>query len=137
MTEDPAPLVLRCEARPECLDRVHDLVARLWDTADGFSDDARIRFETAVAEVAANVVEHAGSGDRAVALVLRLARRDGRVVAALEDDGRPAEVDLGALRFPADDAESGRGLALARAAADELTYGRDGDRNRWWVAVHA
>jgi serine/threonine-protein kinase RsbW len=135
VAEGGAPLVLRVPARPEALEQVHALLARLWAQAPGMPVDCRTRFETAVAEVAANVVEHAAAGPAPVQLVLRLSARDGGVLARFEDDGRPAPVDLGAARLPGEDAESGRGLWLARATADELTYTRDGGLNSWSVAV--
>jgi serine/threonine-protein kinase RsbW len=135
VAESGSPLVLRVPARPEALEQVHALVARLWEQAPGVPVECRTRFETAVVEVAANVVEHAAAGPRPVQLVLRLSRRDGGVLARFEDDGPPAEVDLAAVRLPGDDAESGRGLWLARAAADELTYTRDAAGNAWSVTV--
>jgi serine/threonine-protein kinase RsbW len=117
------------------IEQVHALLARLWAQAPGVPVECRTRFETAVVEVAANVVEHAAAGPGPVELVLRFSCRDGGVLARFEDDGPPAEVDLAAVRLPGDDAESGRGLWLARAAADELTYTRDAAGNAWSVTV--
>ena len=134
--------VLRVGAHPESLDRVHELLARLW-TDDDMPAVDRMQFETAVAEVAANIVEHAADG-RDVTLVLRVSRWPDRVEARFEDDGAEAHVDLDAASMPEsgdpDDldavlalAEDGRGLALARAAVDELVYEREGSTNRWFL----
>lgn len=41
------------------------------------------------------------------------------------------EIDLSEVVLPADLAESGRGLAVASAAFDDLDYTRVGGRNRW------
>lgn len=140
MATDAQEHVLRVGARPESLDRVHELLAELW-TDDDLPAADRVQFETAVAEVAANIVEHAAEG-RDVTLVLRVSRWPDRVEARFEDDGAAADVDLAAATMPAagdpDDldavlalAEDGRGLALARAAVDELVYEREGSTNRW------
>ena len=124
--------MLRAPARPESLGPVHDLLAALWAGEDGVGDAARTRFETAVAEIAANIVEHAAaSGARR--LELRLRGLPDRVEAVFEDDGGP--VTAGPRGWPPDDAERGRGLELARAAADALHYERDGDLNRWVVVL--
>ncbi|MGY1781495.1 ATP-binding protein [Geodermatophilus sp. SYSU D01036] len=129
----PGPThVLRAAARPEVLGPVHDLLAELWLDEDGVGRAARTRFETAVAEVAANIVEHAAaSGARE--LVLRLRGLPDRVEAVFEDDGGP--VTLGPGGWPPDDAERGRGLELARAAVDAVHYERDGNRNRWVLVL--
>jgi serine/threonine-protein kinase RsbW len=124
--------VLRTAARPEALGPVHDLLAALWAGEDDVGEPARMRFETAVAEIAANIVEHAAaSGARE--LELRLRGLPDRVEAVFEDDGGP--VATGPQGWPPEDAERGRGLELARAAVDALRYERDGGRNRWVVVL--
>jgi anti-sigma regulatory factor (Ser/Thr protein kinase) len=123
---------LRVCTAPECLDRVHDLLTRLWADASEVSGDDRIRFETAVAEVAANIVEHAGDG-AVVELDLEVCAYADRVEALFCDTGAAAEVDVEGASLPGDMAESGRGLAIARAAVDEVVYERDGEVNRWRV----
>ena len=40
-------------------------------------------------------------------------------------------LDLGEVTMPGDEAESGRGLALALASLDHLTHERVDGRNRW------
>ena len=121
-------------ARPECLDRVHALLGELWEDAPDIDFSARMRFEIAVAEVAANIVEHAGSPEQGVVdLNLRLMSFDDRVEARFRDTGRAADVDLATARLPEDAAEDGRGLAIALAAVDEVSYERDGDVNCWLV----
>ena len=124
--------VLETTASPDSLDEVHALFARLWAAADDVQLRDRIAFETAVSEVAANIVEHAARGE-AVAMRLVLRAPDDRVEANLEDLGYPYEAPAG--RPPAADpmAEHGRGLMIARALTDELVYERDGGVNRWFL----
>lgn len=121
----------------ESLEEVHAAVERLWaaDPSTGLRD--RIRFETAVIEIAGNIVEHAyrldepaSAGRRRMEVTLTIDPE--RVRAVLGDDGLPAAIDLSRVVMPDDEeAESGRGLALAVAALDDLDYRRDGDRNTW------
>ncbi len=117
-------------AESGCLDHIHDLMAEAWVREPGVSTDDKVLFATAVAEVAANIVSHGQSSTGTeVTLTLRLAA--DQIEAVFLDDGDPADVDVDQAVLPADSAESGRGLAIARAALDELAYERLGSINRW------
>lgn len=124
--------LLRATAGPEMLGPVHDLLGRLWADEPGVDEPDRVRFETAVAEVAANIAEH-GAAAGAARVTLRLSSSHDRIQAVFEDDGAP--VAAGAEPLPAVDAERGRGLLLARAAADRFSYERDGTTNRWVIVL--
>lgn len=116
------------------LDRVHDALARLWDAAPEVPDLDRLRFETAVIEIATNVVRHTvpvGDGPVRASVLLRADHR--RLEAELTDDGAPVRVDLDP--DPVDDfAESGRGIALVLRAVDSLSLAREDGRNTWRLA---
>lgn len=123
-------------ARPEDLEVLQDLIATLWTAEPAVGDGDRMRFEMAVVEIFGNVVEHSarahgGPAVRRVAVLLTVDDRE--IQAVMVDDGRPAAVDLSAVTMPDADATSGRGLALAVAAVDDVAYERDGDVNRWTV----
>ena len=122
--------LLQATAGPELLEPVHDLLARLWADEPGVDERDRIRFEIAVAEVAANIAEH-GAG--AARVSLRLSSSPDRIQAVFEDDGAPVEATP--ERPPAGDAERGRGLLLARSAVDRFSYERDGATNRWVLVL--
>ena len=122
--------LLQATAGPELLEPVHDLLARLWADEPGVDERDRIRFEIAVAEVAANIAEH-GAG--AVHVSLRLFSSPDRIQAVFEDDGAPVEARP--EQPPAGDAERGRGLLLARSAVDRFSYERDGATNRWVLVL--
>ena len=127
---EPAARVLETLATPASLDELHALFPGFWEdapSAAGMAD--RIAFETAVAELAANIVEHAAAG-RPVVLRLELRADAVQAEAAFEDEGRPFEGDPAGSE-PDDEAEHGRGLALASSLVDEVTYRRDGPLNRW------
>ena len=120
-------------ATVESLDTVQDRFAAWWD--DLGIDDVRLRFalETAVAEIAANIVEHTLRTDQEAGrrYSVELAATEHAVTAVLRDNGRPADVDLSAVTMADVDAESGRGLALAIAALDRLEHRHEDGHNVW------
>ena len=111
---------------------MHDLLESVWadHPAVGLSD--RTLFEIAVTEVAGNIVEHAAAG-ALLEMEIVVHVTDPRLEATFEDAGPAVDVDLDFAELPDDLAESGRGLALARRAADEVVYWRDGPTNRWRI----
>ena len=130
--EDGRTLVTAAE--PAALQHVHELLEQLWEDADDVVAEDRVRFETAVAEIAGNIVTHAQEG-RALELTVHVSASPDRIEARFEDEGQPVDVDLSAAEMPDDLAESGRGILLALAAADEVEYRRDGEVNCWRVML--
>lgn len=130
-------LSLDLPVTPEAIDEVQDALARFWELDDDVAMVDRIRFETALVEIVGNVVEHAYAHDSSRgyeagrALEVRLTLDEAGVEAQVSDNGLPVEIDLGQVTMPGDEAESGRGLALALAAVDDMRYERSGGRNRW------
>jgi serine/threonine-protein kinase RsbW len=120
-------------AVPACLNRVHDLLEAAWAEHPDVGLTDRTLFEIAVTEVAGNIVEHAAAGDEPLEIRVVVHVADPRLEASFEDGGPAADGDLDAAGFPDDLAESGRGLALARRAADEVAYWRDGTTNHWRI----
>jgi len=116
------------------LDRIMDLVAEMF-AAEELDDTDRIQFEIAVAEIAANIIEHAAGG-RSVSITLHLELFPDRLEAVFIDDGAPARVDLRSVELPDVLAERGRGLAIALAALDELRYRRHAGINRWTLVCY-
>jgi serine/threonine-protein kinase RsbW len=134
----PGRLELAAPADPEMLDLVHSLLEQLWSTHPDVAERDRVRFETAVIEVLANIVEHAFALDGVPEAQARVRRfdvalgvTDDELLAAFADNGLPIELDLSDVAMPDELAESGRGLALATAALDDLVYERVAGRNHW------
>lgn len=119
------------DAEPASLERIHQLIARLWTAEPGVSRNDRILFSTALGEVAGNVVQHSAA-KQSVRFKLELRVYPDRVEAQLTDSGPAVDFDLAGASLPDLFAESGRGLALAMAAA-EVTYAREGSVNRWGI----
>ncbi|MDQ0745070.1 serine/threonine-protein kinase RsbW [Clavibacter sp. B3I6] len=130
MTETTRTMTL--QAPPDDVDAVHELVARLWDDRPDVSDLDRMAFETALVELASNVIEHADSGE-GVSCVVSVTVDDGTMSARLRDGAEPGDFRLAPREMPGVDAESGRGLAMVQLLCDELTYERVGDENVWSV----
>jgi serine/threonine-protein kinase RsbW len=121
---------------PSSLDRLHELLALLWEDQPTVGDEDRAAMETALAELVANSVEHA-SPRVPVPLDIAVRAWPDRLEAELRDSGVPlppgALAVLTAAEPPEVDplAESGRGLLLVRLMMDEVTYAREADRNVW------
>lgn len=139
MSEDDAGRIqLSVPARPESLDLVHPALEQMWHSHDQVPTRDRIRFETAVVEIFANVVEHAFAADGdhpdpdgGRRLDLTLCTAEDGIEAIFTDNGRPVELDLSQVTMADELEESGRGLAMAIAALDDLSYERTNGRNRW------
>ncbi|MGZ4451847.1 MAG: ATP-binding protein [Nocardioides sp.] len=126
-------------ARLPSLDLVQPALERLWQTHEEVPLRERMRLETAVVEIFVNIVQHAYRADSAQQdarrLELVLAADEAGLEATFVDNGEPAEIDLSRVTMPDSDSESGRGLAMAIAALDDLRYERTGGRNRWHLLV--
>jgi serine/threonine-protein kinase RsbW len=129
----PVELELNTTTSPECLDRVHELFQQFWTEIPDIASTDRMAFETAVAEVAANILEHAARG-QAVALRVLLRADEEQVEAHLEDGGYPYDADSSEPVTDDDLPEHGRGLLMARAITDTLVYERDGGVNHWFMS---
>ena len=120
---------LRGLAVPGSLDLVQDLLVLVRSEHPDISETDLSMFETAIAEIHGNVVQH-GRPEGQVTYAFSLTVRPDRLVGFLADTGEPA-TDLSDLAPVEEMAESGRGLWLAHATLDELLYARTGNRNTW------
>jgi len=120
--------VEECTVRVDHLEAVHRTLTRFWG---GFSPPLderwRMLFEIAVAEVAANILEHALPPQ----ITLTLRAEDGLVSADFIDTGMGWGGSRDARRVVDDLAERGRGLTIAHVSVDEVAYERLGEVNHW------
>ena len=124
--------ILRAFAERKVLDEIEHTVAAFWVHHPRVPRDIRTGLGIAVAEIAANIIEHATKGlDRPVQLEMWADVRDHDVLIDFADDGIPTLVDLTALEMPHELDEGGRGLLLAQAVLNQLRYRRTDGANYW------
>lgn len=111
------------------LDDIEDILDRMWTVNFHVPGAVRMEVGIAAAEIAANIVEHAGADSP---VWMRMEARVGlnEVRVDFTDNGAPSEVELERVRLPHEMAETGRGLAIARAVLQTLSYRHNG-LNRW------
>jgi serine/threonine-protein kinase RsbW len=117
-------------AVPDSLNLLHDLLEQVGGEHPELNASDLMLFETAVIEVAGNVVEH-GKPPGEVRWTFRLAVRADRLEGTLSDSGEEYPGGAWGTDMPDTMEEDGRGLALATAVLDSLVYERAGDVNEW------
>jgi len=120
-------------AVPETIDLLHELLAEVRVDHPGVAESDLSMIETAIIEIAGNVVQHgADSGARYFDFVLHV--RPDRLVGELASEGDEVgerAATAGDRRLPDSLAESGRGLLIAESVLDELSYAYADGRNSW------
>lgn len=117
-------------AVPDSLNLLHELLEQVGGEHPELTASDLMLFETAVIEVAGNVVEH-GKPPGEVSWTFRLAVRADRLEGTLSDSGEEYPGGAWGTDMPDTMEEDGRGLALATAVLDSLVYERAGDVNEW------
>ena len=123
---------LRMSSPPDDVDTVHDLLETVWPDVPEISMEDRLSFETALIELASNVMRHADPGS-GVLCTLTIETFPDRIEATLSDTGEPGDVQLVDRSMPEELAESGRGIPLIQALVDELRYDRADGLNHWYI----
>jgi serine/threonine-protein kinase RsbW len=114
------------------LDELHQLFAELWDEAPLVPDRDRMLFSIAVAEIAANVIEHAR--DLNWVWELDLSAWTDRLEASIRHAGPIVDQGLNQWTMPEELSESGRGLALADAASSlHYSHTTNPEGSEWLV----
>ena len=136
MTGDGAPrgkeYVLEGFALPDQLDALHTLLAQAATEHPGLDPMDVMLFETAIMEIANNVIKH-GQPQGEVRWRFTIRVREHDIEAELDDTGQ-AFTPVQNKAMPGEDAESGRGLAIAEALLDQIEFERMGDVNHWRMA---
>lgn len=116
-------------AVPTELGRVHELLAQAAAEHPEVPSMDLMLFETAVGEIANNVVEH-GAEHGQVAWRLSVFVGADAIEAELYDSGAEFTPDRHAT-MPGPEAEGGRGLAMAEAILDGIEVERSDQGNHW------
>ncbi|WP_218221038.1 ATP-binding protein [Nesterenkonia sp. Act20] len=103
------------------VDQVLDAVEDLCSAPRDISDEDRTFFSLAVSEVVTNIVTHCDQ-DSGVTVRADLAVNQETLRAQFHDDAKPVDIPLDEAVMPEELAESGRGLAIAKMALDELSH---------------
>lgn len=126
-TEGMRKVKVDIDAGPSALDDVQTALDDFWSRHDEVPAEIRMEVGIAAAEIVANILEHGC----ACGLHMEVRVLPDAVEIEFTDDGNPAEVDLFTVRMPDENAERGRGLAIAQAALRLLAYFRDEVGNHW------
>ena len=133
MTGDGVPegkeYVLEGFAMPDQLDAVHALLAQAAGEHPTLDPMDVMLFETAIIEIANNVVEH-GQPKGEVRWKFTIRVRHDEIEAELDDTGQTFTPAQGQA-MPGEDAEGGRGLPMAEALLDQIEFKRMNDTNHW------
>jgi serine/threonine-protein kinase RsbW len=121
--------VLEGFAVPDQLDAVHTLLARAAGEHPGLDPMDVMLFETAIIEIANNVVEY-GRPEGEVRWKFTIHVREDEIEAELDDTGQKFTPSQGGA-MPGEDAEGGRGLPIAEALLDQIEFDRIDDTNHW------
>lgn len=121
--------VLSTSTGPETLDEIAGALGRFWYVHSQVPNQIRLHMGIAVGEVGANIIAHADKG-RPVRLHMELRCCLDCVQVQFTDDGHPVDVDLDSVEMPDASADSGRGLALAKAVLRYFDYRRN-NANLW------
>ena len=121
--------VLEGFAVPDQLDAVHSLLAEAAADHPDLDPTDVMLFETAIIEIANNVVEY-GRPEGEVRWKFTIRVHDDEIEAELDDTGQTFTPQRG-KGMPGEDAEGGRGLPIAEALLDRIEFERIGDTNHW------
>ena len=130
---EPSVHTLSIVSPPDDVDSVHDMLESVWLSAPQVSPRDRFSFETALIELASNVIRHADGG-AGVSCALTVEITADRIVASLTDSGLAGNISLIAPSMPDELEESGRGLSIIHALVDEVGYDRSDDLNHWRIS---
>ncbi len=125
----PESQVFETSAGPQTLDEIADVLERTWAVHGRVPGPIRMQMGIATAEIGSNIIEHSGQGTP-VWIRMEVQVLPNAVQVEFRDDGIPARLDLTAVSLPDDMSERGRGLALAQAVLQSLSYRRS-SLNHW------
>lgn len=126
----PEPRVLEIVTAPDTLDRIHRVLDEFFADHPEVPEVVRGQVSTAVAEVGANIIEHAGHGEP-IRMRMELRMLDGHVEIQFSDEGLASTHALTSSHLPPETAERGRGLFMAQSVLSRLSYNRDDEGNHW------
>ena len=127
LTQKPEVVMLTGAAT---IDDAHATLRHCWSAHNHVPGHIRMQLGIAVAELVANIVEHAAEGE-SVRVQMSIDVLADEVHISFTDDGAPCMVDPAASQMPGEFATRGRGIAMMRAVLGTLSYHRSDTHNHW------
>jgi len=115
---------------PKTLDDIHARLEDCWADNGHVPESIRNQVAIAVAEIVANIVEHAAQAGP-VLMHMSIEVRDDEVHVSFTDDGSPCPVDPDEANMPDEFADRRRGIPMIRAVLSKLSYHRSPTHNHW------
>ena len=127
---ESAPLALH--SPPDDVDTVQDYIQRVWSESPELDSMDKLKFETALVELAANIIKHSNDGG-GVEGSLSITIHPDRIRCDITDTSEASNIALDTRQMPGEFAESGRGIAFIQRLVDVLHYERRGGENLWMI----
>lgn len=117
-------------AGTETFDDVHATLEGCLSSHNHVPASIQLQLGIAVAELVANIVEHASQG-KPVRVQMSVEVLANQVHISFTDDGIACSVDPEVAEMPDELAHRGRGVAMMRAVLGSLSYHRSATHNHW------
>lgn len=112
---------------------VHAFLQDIWEENPYVAIRDRHSVETAIIELAANVILYAVSASEITCEIVVEIDTE-RIEATISDNGDLADLVIDEHIMPDEFSESGRGIPLIRALVDELEYDNSNGKNTWRIS---
>lgn len=116
---------------PDDIDVIHEYIDDIWRQHSDVGEIDRMRFTTALVELASNVLQHSAKDSFIAELTTTV---DGeRIHCEVSDSAPRVDLQFDEFAMPGPDAESGRGIVFIQRLVDELHYERRDNTNVWSI----
>lgn len=125
-------------APPEDVDSVHDFLQIIWNENPEIPAKEKIRVETAIIELAANIILYSEATTGVIFNIIVNTSKD-KLEASISDNGELFSLELDSHIMPEDYAESGRGIPMVKSLVDKFEFDASNGRNTWriWKEFHS
>ncbi len=119
-------------APPEDVDSVHDFLQTIWTENPEIPAKEKIRIETAIIELAANIILYSET-TAGVIFNITVSTSKDNLEASISDNGELFSLELDSHIMPEDYAESGRGIPMVKSLVDKFEFDSSDGRNTWRI----
>ena len=115
---------------PDDVDEVHEFLQGIWDENPHIPLRDRFSFETALVELASNIILYSVVTSSVTCDIVIETSTD-QINATISDNGDLVDLALDEHIMPDEFSESGRGIPLIKALVDNFEYGNSENKNTW------